>query len=125
MIARPTAVFRAVATGLAAPADGNRERKRATMTDTRNQGRKAWIDDAEEALKRTGDALRAAWDETRDTRLSALEAAKEAANRLGQAIDQGIEVARQSWEPSGRDQEGPASAEPDAGTVHSTSAEEE
>jgi hypothetical protein len=31
--------------------------------------------------------------------MAALETAKEAANRLGEAIDQGIEVAKETWDP--------------------------
>lgn len=73
------------------------------MTEN-HQSNKKWIEEAEEALNRTADALRAAWNETRDARTSTLEAAREAANRLGAAIDQGIEAAKQSWDPAqGRD----------------------
>jgi hypothetical protein len=59
------------------------------------------MDDAEEALSRTGDALKAAWEGSREARMSALEAAREAANRLGEAIDKGVAVARESWEAGG------------------------
>lgn len=69
------------------------------MTENRDQSNKRWIDEAEEALNRTAEALRTAWEETRDARMSTLEAAREAANRLGAAIDQGIEAAKQSWDP--------------------------
>jgi len=72
------------------------------MTEDRDQTTKRWIDEAEEALNRTGDALRAAWDQTKDARASALDAAREAANRLGEAIDQGIVAAKETWDP-GRD----------------------
>jgi hypothetical protein len=56
-----------------------------------------WMDEAESALERVGDALRQAWDETRDTRLATLEAAREAASRLGDALVQDINVARDAW----------------------------
>lgn len=69
------------------------------MTEDRDQTAKRWIDEAEEALNRTGDALRSAWDQTKDARAAALEAAREAANRLGDAIDQGIVAAKQTWDP--------------------------
>jgi ElaB/YqjD/DUF883 family membrane-anchored ribosome-binding protein len=69
------------------------------MTEERDPTTRRWIDEAEEALNRTGDALRAAWDQTRDARASALEAAREAATRLGDAIDQGIEAAKKTWDP--------------------------
>jgi hypothetical protein len=64
-----------------------------------DQGRTArqWMDEAEEALSRTGDALRSAWSQTKETRMSTLQAAREAASRLGKAIDEGIDAARQSW----------------------------
>lgn len=68
------------------------------MTDNQGENPKKWIDEAEEALNRTAEALKSAWNETRDARMSTLEAAKEAAARLGKAIDQGIEVASQSWD---------------------------
>ena len=68
------------------------------MTDEHDKGKRRWIDEAQEALDRTGDALRAAWQGSREARMSALEAAKEAANRLGEAIDQGATVARETWE---------------------------
>jgi len=69
------------------------------MTEDREQTTKRWIDEAEEALNRTGDALRAAWNQTKDARASALDAAREAANRLGEAIDQGIVAAKETWDP--------------------------
>jgi len=70
------------------------------------------MDDAEEALSRTGDALKAAWEGSREARMSALEAAREAANRLGEAIDKGVAVARESWEAGGGgESEAPASGD--------------
>jgi ElaB/YqjD/DUF883 family membrane-anchored ribosome-binding protein len=69
-------------------------------TEDRDQTTKRWIDEAEEALTRTGDALRAAWDQTKEARASALDAAREAATRLGDAIDQGIEAAKKTWDPA-------------------------
>jgi len=69
------------------------------MTEDRDQT-KRWIDEAEEALNRTAEALRAAWEETKEARTSTLEAAREAVNRLAAAIDQGIEAAKQSWDPT-------------------------
>ena len=68
------------------------------MSDDREQARK-WMDEAEEALSRAGEALRTAWED-REARMSTLEAAREAATRLGAAIDQGIEAAKQSWAPA-------------------------
>jgi hypothetical protein len=73
------------------------------MTEQQQPGSKKWFDDAEDALRRVGDALRAAWDGTRDSRVSTLEAAKEAATRLSTAIDEGVQAARASWED--RDEE--------------------
>lgn len=73
------------------------------MTESENKESRKWLDDAEEALNRASDALRAAWEETREARMSTLEAAKEAANRLGRAIDHGIETARETWDPAERE----------------------
>ena len=68
------------------------------MAEGDSKGTSKWINEADEALERTGEALRAAWEESRDARMSALEAAKEAANRLAEAIDRGIAVGRETWE---------------------------
>ncbi len=70
------------------------------MTEERPSGSKKWADDAEQALNKTSEALRAAWEGTREARMSTLEAAKEAATQLGQAIDKAIEAARESWAAS-------------------------
>lgn len=70
------------------------------MSSNQDKSVRHWITEAEEAMNRTGDALRTAWSETREARMATLEAAREAASRLGKAIDEGIEVARQSWDSS-------------------------
>ena len=70
------------------------------MTEEKPGGSKKWVDDAEQALNKTSEALRAAWEGTREARMSTLEAAKEAATQLGQAIDKAIEAARESWAAS-------------------------
>lgn len=79
------------------------------MTEEQGKSERKWTDEAEEALERTGEALRAAWEGSRDARMSALEAAKEAAKRLGEAIDGGIAVAKETWgstrEASGKPEE--------------------
>lgn len=56
-----------------------------------------WLEDIQEALERTGDAIRTAWDATRDSRMSALESARQAAQELGDALDKGISAARERW----------------------------
>lgn len=56
-----------------------------------------WLEDIQEALERTGDAIRTAWDATRDSRMSALESARQAAQELGVALDKGISAARERW----------------------------
>lgn len=83
------------------------------MTDERDPGTKKWIDEAEEALNRTAEALKTAWEGTREARMSTLDAAKDAANRLGEAIDQGIVVAKETWDPSRREEptDSPAASE--------------
>jgi len=70
------------------------------MTDRQDPDARKWIDEAEEALTRARDAVRAAWEGTRDARIATLEAAKEAADKLSNAIDQGMEVARGAWDSS-------------------------
>lgn len=70
------------------------------MTDEQSKIGRKWIDEAEEALDRTGEALRAAWEGSREARVSALEAARAATNRLTEAIDKGFSVARETWESS-------------------------
>jgi len=70
------------------------------MTEGQDPDARKWIDEAEEALSRARDAVRAAWEGTRDARIATLEAAKKAADQLSNAIDQGIEVARGAWDSS-------------------------
>lgn len=67
------------------------------MTEGSEQRTSEWMDEAESALERIGDSLRQAWTETREARISTLEAAREAASRLGDAIDQGINVMKDTW----------------------------
>jgi len=68
------------------------------MTDEKDTTRR-WIDDAEEALNKIGQALKAAWEESHESRTATLQSAKEATSRLGDAIDQGMAAARKQWEP--------------------------
>ena len=70
------------------------------MTEQRDSEARKWMDDAEEALNRASEAVRSAWEGTKDTRMSALEAAREAATQLGKAIDLGIDRARETWDSS-------------------------
>lgn len=60
--------------------------------------RPEWVDEAEEALERAAEAIRSAWDQTRDSRMNALGSAKQAAKQLGEAIDRGVEAAKGSWQ---------------------------
>ncbi|HVR80257.1 MAG TPA: hypothetical protein VMS99_17940 [Acidimicrobiia bacterium] len=62
--------------------------------------RSRWVDEVQEAFDRTGEAIRTAWDATRESRMSALEAAKQAASELSDVIDQGIAAARERWAAS-------------------------
>lgn len=59
--------------------------------------RNRWVDEVQEALDRTGEAIRTAWDATRESRTSALEAAKQAVSELSDVLDQGIAAARERW----------------------------
>ena len=67
------------------------------MTDSGEDARRRWVGEVQEALDRTGDALRTAWGATRESRMSALESAKQAAKELGEVIDQGITAAKERW----------------------------
>ena len=66
-------------------------------TEAGESKQQRWFAEVQEALDRTGDALRTAWDATRDSRMSALESAKQAAQELGEVIDQGIAAAKERW----------------------------
>lgn len=70
------------------------------MTDEKDTATRKWIDDAEDALNKIGQALKAAWEESHEARTATLQSAKEATSRLGDAIDQGMAAARKQWEPS-------------------------
>jgi hypothetical protein len=72
-------------------------------TDKGPESRQRWIADVQGALDRTGDALRTAWEATKDSRMSALESAKQAAQELGEVIDQGIAAAKERWSASDAD----------------------
>lgn len=86
------------------------------MTDGKDTTRR-WIDDAEEALNKIGQALKAAWDESHEARTATLQSAKEATSRLGDAIDQGMAAARKQWEPGeGRPSSDQGDSSPEAGS---------
>lgn len=70
------------------------------MTKEDEASRPDWVKEAEEALDRATEAIRSAWDETRDSRMHALGSAKQAAKQLGEAIDRGVEAVRSSWQSS-------------------------
>lgn len=55
-----------------------------------------WIKDAEEALNGVGEALRNAWDASRDSRMNALASAKKASTELGDAIERGVAAMREN-----------------------------
>lgn len=61
------------------------------------ESRQRWLEDVQAALDRTGDAIRTAWESTRESRMSALESAKQAAQDLGDAIDKGLAAAKERW----------------------------
>ena len=65
-----------------------------------SESRQRWVEEVQEALDRTGDALRTAWEATRESRMSALESAKQAAQELGAVIDKGIGAAKERWAES-------------------------
>lgn len=61
------------------------------------ESRQRWLEDVQAALDRTGDAIRTAWESTRESRMSALESAKQAVQDLGDAIDKGLAAAKERW----------------------------
>lgn len=75
------------------------------------QQRSDWASEAEAALEGVGNALREAWEASRDARLNALESAKKAAQQLGEAIDSGVAAAKEKWDAQG---ESPDQAEVEA-----------
>ncbi|HSK06592.1 MAG TPA: hypothetical protein VK990_03660 [Acidimicrobiia bacterium] len=77
-----------------------------------SEARQRWLDEVQEALDRTGDAVRTAWEATRESRMSALESAKQAAQELGEVLDKGIAAAKERW--AAGEQTGEPVAEPPA-----------
>jgi hypothetical protein len=69
---------------------------------------KEWYREAEDALAKAGEALRSAWDASREARVSALQSAKTAAQQLGDAIERGVAGAKKRWteEESASDEAG-------------------
>jgi ABC-type nitrate/sulfonate/bicarbonate transport system substrate-binding protein len=67
------------------------------QTNESADARNRWVDEAQEALDRTVAAVRSAWDATRESRMSALESAKQAAQELGRVLDKGVAAARDRW----------------------------
>lgn len=59
--------------------------------------RQRWVSEVQEALDRTGDAVRTAWEATRESRVSAMESAKQAAKELGDVIEKGMTAAKERW----------------------------
>jgi hypothetical protein len=66
-------------------------------SDSSDAARNKWVEEVQEALDRTGDAIRTAWDATRESRKIALESAKQAASELSVVLDKGITAAKERW----------------------------
>lgn len=66
-------------------------------TTESGEARQRWLEEVQEALDKTGDAIRTAWDATRESRMSALDSAKQAAQELGEVLDKGIAAAKERW----------------------------
>ena len=67
--------------------------------------RTKWVDDAQAALDRTVEAIKSAWNSTRESRMEAMDSAKQAAEDLGKVIDLGVAAARERWADSGDNEE--------------------
>ncbi|GEM_PF-2123353 len=78
-------------------------------TTDSGEARQRWVTEVQEALDRTGEAFKSAWEATRESRMSALESAKQAAQELGEVIDKGIAAAKERWAASEQGAEGSAS----------------
>jgi hypothetical protein len=89
-------------------------------TESDDAARNRWVDEVQGALDRTGDAIRSAWDATRESRMSALESAKQAASELADVLDKGIAAAKERW-AAATDQE----SAPPAATVADEAASED
>jgi type II secretory pathway component PulJ len=76
-----------------------------------------WIEDTQDALNRTIDALQTAWDTSRDSRLAALNSAKRTVDDLTAAVEEGIAAASARWAegqtaaPDAADDDGEASSD--------------
>lgn len=61
------------------------------------ESRQRWVSEVQEALERAADAVRTAWEATRESRTSALESAKQATKELGDVIEKGSIAAKERW----------------------------
>ena len=61
------------------------------------ESRQRWVSEVQEALERAGDAVRTAWEATKESRMSALESAKQATKELGDVIEKGRIAAKERW----------------------------
>jgi hypothetical protein len=84
-------------------------------TTESGEARQKWLEEVQEALDRTGDAIRIAWEATRESRMSALESAKQAAQELGEVLDTGIAAAKERWAAA---DQGNAESTPQPSTPH-------
>ena len=76
------------------------ENSQDQSSETGEAARNRWVGEVQDALDRTGDAIRTAWDATRESRMSALESAKQAASDLSEVLDKGIAAAKERWASS-------------------------
>jgi uncharacterized protein YhaN len=88
--------------------EGNHDQSSQSSETDRNR----WVDDAQAALDRTVEAIKSAWDATRESRMGALDSAKQAAEDLGKVIEQGVAAAKERWSA---EEDASAAAPEDAG----------
>jgi hypothetical protein len=86
---------------------GNEDEGGSEATESRQR----WVEEVQTALDRTGDAIRTAWESTRESRTGALEKAKQAAQELGVVIDKGIAAAKERWAETSETDTGAAEEE--------------
>jgi hypothetical protein len=81
------------------------DRQQRQSGSSADAARSRWVDDAQAALDRAVEAIKSAWNSTRESRMEAMDSAKQAAEDLSKVIDVGVAAARERWADSGDDEE--------------------
>jgi hypothetical protein len=89
------------------------------VSEHQTSSAEGWLQKAEEALQKATEAVGEAWKATEDVRGQAWETAKRAANQAVDALDKGLDAAKETWRHASGDEASPegdetALAEPEA-----------